>query len=145
MIVLLLCFRSTPVESLHTILLGASKYMVRSFMGSCSSKQKKEILARMAAFSYCGFSVRVTGNICYYYQSFVGRDFKAWMQMALFIIAPYLSEEGKKCWLLLSQVNTTIERNFIYQIIGMVGCRHWLTNKKSTFHNITTFHTTTAT
>ena len=74
-------------------------------MGSCSTQQKKEILARMSAFSYCGFSVKVTGNICYYYQSFVGRDFKAWLQMAVFIIAPYLSAQGKKCWLLLSKVN----------------------------------------
>ena len=67
--------------------------------------EKKEILARMAAFPYSGFSVRVTGNICYYYQSFVGRDFKAWIQMAVFIIASYLSPESMKCWLLLSQVH----------------------------------------
>ena len=79
--------------------------MVRSFMGSCSTQQKEEILARMAVFPYSGFSVRVAGNICYYYQSFVGRDFKAWIQMAVFIIDSYLSPEGKKCWLLLSKVH----------------------------------------
>lgn len=100
-------FRSTPVETLHTILLGGCKYLVRKFMHECSPTEKKEILARMASFPYSGFSVRVTGNICYYYKSFVGRDFKAWMQMALFIIAPYLSPEGKKCWLLLSKVLIT--------------------------------------
>ena len=97
-------FRATPVETLHTILLGTCKHLVKKFMRECSTQEKKEILARMAAFPYSGFSNRVTGNICYYYQSFVGRDFKAWMQMAPFIICTYLSPTGKKCWLLLSKV-----------------------------------------
>ena len=39
---------------------------------------------------------KVHGNICYYYQSFVGRDFKAWMQMAIFVLKPYLTVEAKK-------------------------------------------------
>ena len=73
-------------------------------MKQCSAQHKREILSRMAAFPYCGFSTRVTGNVCYYYKSFVGRDFKAWIQMAIFIISPYLSSESRKCWLLLSQV-----------------------------------------
>ena len=72
-------YSATPVECLHTILLGACKYMLRSFMDSASSKQKKEILAILAAFPYSGFSTRITGNICYYYKSFVGRDFKAFI------------------------------------------------------------------
>lgn len=73
-------------------------------MDARSSIEKKEIISRMKSFPYCGFSTRVTGNIIYH-KSFVGRDFKAWMQMALFIITPYLSESSKKCWLLLGQVS----------------------------------------
>ena len=56
-------------------------------------EDKKEILARMSAFNYSGFSTKVHGNVCYYYQSFVGRDFKGWMQMAIFIISSYLTEK----------------------------------------------------
>ena len=93
-----------PVEVLHTILLGASKYMLRTFMDKLNASQKKEILARIASFCYCGFSVRITGNIAYHYKSFIGRDFKAWMQMALFIIHSYISNDEKKCWLALSKV-----------------------------------------
>lgn len=88
--------RSTPVEVLHTVLLGTAKYMVRDFMDKRSSTEKKGILARVSAFPYCGFSVRVNGNICYH--------FKAFMQMALFIVTPYVSETEKRCWILLSKV-----------------------------------------
>ena len=52
----------------------------------------------------CGFSCRITGNIRYY-KSFVGRDFKAFMQMAMFIVPIYVSESETKCWFLLSKVN----------------------------------------
>ena len=32
----------------------------------------------------------------YYYNSFVGRDYKGWMQMAIFILLPYLSPPEKE-------------------------------------------------
>lgn len=89
------------MEVLHTALLGACKIHDQAIYKELLS-QKKEILARMVAFSCCRFSVKVHGNISYYYQSF--RDFKAWVQMAIFIIEPYLTAEVKKCWLLLSKV-----------------------------------------
>ena len=96
--------RSTPVECLHTILLGVGKYMLRSFMDQRSASEKREILARIAAFSYCGFSTHITGNIAYHYRSFVGRDFKSWLQMAMFIISPFVEQDERICWLLLAKV-----------------------------------------
>ena len=73
-------------------------------MGRRTSVQKEEIVARVLAFPYCGFSSQVTGNICYHYKSFVGRDFKAFIQMAVFVVSPYISQEELKCWILLSKV-----------------------------------------
>ena len=78
--------------------------MLRTFMSSLTIVQRKEIVARILAFCYCGFSVRVTGNIAYHYKSFIGRDFKAWMQMALFIIPPYVSDNEQACWFALAKV-----------------------------------------
>ena len=40
-----------PVECLHTILLGAYKYMLQSFMDQASNNTKKEILAIISSFS----------------------------------------------------------------------------------------------
>lgn len=97
-------YRSTPVEVLHTILLGCCKYMLREFMSHRSSQEKKDIQAKIVSFPSSGFTVRVTGHISYF-KSFVGRDFKALMQMALFIIPQYLTESEKKCWLQLAQVS----------------------------------------
>ena len=74
-------------------------------MDKRSRQEKKEILARIKSFPYCGFITCITGNICYYYKSFVGRDFKAWIQMALFIIRLYLSESERKCWFELAKVS----------------------------------------
>ena len=54
-------------------------------MGQFSCAQKEEVLARMHAFNYSGMKGRAHGNITRYVGSFVGRDFKAWAQMALFI------------------------------------------------------------
>ena len=97
--------RSTPVEVLHTILLGVCEYiMLKSFMKSRSSVEKQEILARIASLPSSGLSCRITGNIAYHYKSFVGRDYKAWMQIAIFIVHPYLTESETRCWLLLSKV-----------------------------------------
>ena len=92
------------METLHTIILGSCKYLLKSFMSKRTAQEKKEILARISAFNTSGFSVRMYGNVCHYYQSFVGRDFKGWMQMALFVIIPYLSQPEKEVWCLLSKV-----------------------------------------
>ena len=84
--------------------MGVSKYMVISFMEKRSAAEKIQLLARIRAFSYSGFNVRITGNIAYHYRSFVGRDYKSFMQMAIFIVSSFIGDEERKCWLLLSKV-----------------------------------------
>ena len=58
----------------------------------------------MRAFNYSGFDGKVVGNVVYHHKSFVGTDYKAWAQMALFIIGSYLSDELCGVWLSLSKV-----------------------------------------
>ena len=84
------------------------KYMLRSFTDHASTTVKKEILAIISSFPHSGFSSRITGNICYYYKSFVGRDFKAWLQMCVFVLHRYLSTDEIKCWLLLAKMKFLI-------------------------------------
>ena len=74
-------------------------------MPKLSKVQKEEVLARVKAFPTSGIKVRMYGNVCHYYQSFVGRDFKAWAQMAVFILSPYLDDNQKKVILSLSKVD----------------------------------------
>ena len=92
------------METLHTILLGPFKYLLKEAMASLDATQKREVLARMTAFDYSGFDGKVLGNVVYHHKSFVGRDYKAWAQMSLFIIGSYLSDAHKAVWLGLSKV-----------------------------------------
>ena len=67
--------RCIPVEMLHTQLLGTCKHILKIIMPEFSPKIRKEILARIKAFNTSGFSTKLYGNVCQYYNSFVGRDF----------------------------------------------------------------------
>ena len=102
---LLYTFRSTPVETLHTILLGPYKYLLKVFVPRLTAQQKEELLARMRAFNYSGFDGKVLGNVVYHHQSFVGRDYKAFAQMAPFVITSYLSDAKRKVLLALSKLS----------------------------------------
>lgn len=69
-------------------------------------QEKDEILARKSAFSFSGCKVKMYGNVCVHYKSFVGRDYKGWSQIALFILYPYLSEGMRHLLLCLTKVNS---------------------------------------
>ncbi|KAL5506819.1 hypothetical protein EMCRGX_G008563 [Ephydatia muelleri] len=97
-------YKATPLEALHVFALGASKYFLQLFMPDFTHDQKTEILALIKAFNMSGFTTKMYGNVCYYYNSFVGRDFKAWSQMAIFILSPYLDAGRKEVLLNYSKV-----------------------------------------
>ena len=99
--------RSSPVEALHTVLLGCCKYMLRQYMNTKSPSEKKKIMGRIRSFPKSGLNCRVTSSISYF-KSFVGRDFKALMQMALFVFT--FNDQEKKCWYLLSKVTKALQK-----------------------------------
>ena len=70
-----------PFETLYTLTLGPAKHLLRERMPLISKEQKAEILARLKAFHTSGFNEKL-----------YGREFKAWVQMALFIKGPYLGD-----------------------------------------------------
>ena len=54
-------------------------------MSSLSPQKKRELHARLQAFPLSGIDEKVLGNLTRNYKSFVGRDFKAWMQVGSII------------------------------------------------------------
>ena len=92
------------METLHTILLGPYKYLLRSVMERLTKAQKEEIEARVSSLDFSGFETKLGYNLCKHFRSFVGRDFKALAQIALFLLSPYMSAEEKIVWLSLSKV-----------------------------------------
>ena len=86
------------------MVLGIIKYLLEELMPKMNARHKKEILARLRAFNTSGMRVKLYGNVGQYYQSFLGRDSKAWAQMAIFVMSPYLDEGQKAVLLCLSKV-----------------------------------------
>ena len=116
------------MEVLHTLLLGPYKYLVINIMGRLTSAQKLEVLARISSFPFSGFAIHLTRNIAKYYKSFVGRDFKALAQLALFVFLPYLTAGEIEVWFALSKVSISIYKwcnsNFAcLQVFRMVYCQ----------------------
>ena len=98
---------STPIETLHTILLGPYKYLLRSLMGRLNTAQKAELEARIESFDFSGFENKLSYNLCRHFRSFVGRDFKAIAECSLYLLGPYMSQNEKIVWLSLSKVYHT--------------------------------------
>ena len=96
--------RSTPIESLHTILLGPYKYLIRSLMAALKEEDKMEILSKIAVFPWSGIKSRLKPNICMHSGSLVGRDFKVIAQISLYLFRPYLSSDEAQAWIYLSKV-----------------------------------------
>ena len=112
-LLLLSSYRGTPLEVLHTILLGLAKYMLKQFMPRLTNRMKEEVLARVNAFPHSGLRSKMFGNVCRYYNSFVGRDFKGLSQMSVFILSPYLSSDDRKVLLSFSKVSTNFNSMMI--------------------------------
>ena len=64
-------------------------------MRRVSTKQKKEIAAKIASFPKSGISSALSPGIVHHHQSFVGKDFKALAEMVPFVLWSYLSEKKK--------------------------------------------------
>ena len=64
MLLLIVICSSTPIECLHTILLGPYKYMLCQVMENLSLVQKNEIISRLRSFPYSGFQQMLTSNVC---------------------------------------------------------------------------------
>ena len=96
--------RQTPVEILHTILLGPVKYLLGKLMKSISANLKKKVKAKIEAFDFTAFPRRLASSIVKIYGSCTDRDFKLWMQVAVFILDGIVSEEELDVWSHLAEV-----------------------------------------
>ena len=73
-------------------------------MSRLSPKQRSEVQALVSSFNFSGFRVKINTSLCNHFRSFVGRDFKALAQCALFLFKDYFSDDEKRVWIALSKV-----------------------------------------
>ena len=101
--------RSTPVECLHTILLGPFKYLFGELMERLTPDQKRKVAARINSFPTSGFTTKLSGSITKYYKSALGRDFKLLAQVSLFAIWDHLDDQEQSMWLSLCKVSDMVQ------------------------------------
>ncbi|XP_070546461.1 uncharacterized protein [Ptychodera flava] len=92
----------TPYERLHCLLLGPVKDLTRRTFSNMSPEAKKSILLKIKAMNWKpGNSL---GNISSNCNSFLGRDFKIWAQMAVFVLNEHIQPQERQLWLLLCKL-----------------------------------------
>lgn len=98
----------TPVEVLHTILLGFVKYFWRDVVQNrLKSTQKKELLeTRLSSLdvSGLGFSKLSGRTLVQYSGSLTGRDFRVIAQVAPFVLYDLVPAECYQTWVSLSNL-----------------------------------------
>lgn len=75
-------------------------------MKNISVADKKKVQAKIEAFDFSAFPRRLPGSFVKNYGSCVGRDFKLWAQISVFILDGLISAEKLEVWLYLSEVST---------------------------------------
>lgn len=99
----------TPVEVLHTILLGFVKYFWRDAVNVRVGKDKlkQELLkTRLSSFDTTGLGISpLSGHTFVQYAgSLVGRDFRAIAQAAPFVLHGLVPEKCFDAWIALSRL-----------------------------------------
>ena len=78
--------------------------MLSATIQSLSKEEKEQIHAKIGSTDMRAFPASIRGNITRNYGSYVGRDFKLWIQLAVFILQGIVSEDILRIWELISEV-----------------------------------------
>ncbi|KAJ7196272.1 hypothetical protein GGX14DRAFT_403477 [Mycena pura] len=92
--------RDTPIELLHTILLGVLKYLWHTTHTAWTAEQKKLFELRLQATNTSGLSIEGirAGYIVQYANSLIGRQFKVVLQSTVFQIHDMADENRFRAW-----------------------------------------------
>lgn len=102
--------RDTPVEILHTVLLGSTKYLWRSLIEKSSPAERGEMMDKIKLLSkggLNGFSIDGTALIRYS-GSRTGDDFRKITQMVAFFLPSNSSDLTRKTWASLSRLSSLV-------------------------------------
>ncbi|KAH9821264.1 hypothetical protein DFH28DRAFT_1079308 [Melampsora americana] len=97
----------TPVEMLHVILLGVTKYLLRNQMNRCSPTEKNRISAQWRSFNCSGLNIPPIQpkTMIIHFLSLNGKEFRTVIQAAPFIFFECnLSSEERDVWTSLAHL-----------------------------------------
>ncbi|KAH9812511.1 hypothetical protein DFH28DRAFT_1129815 [Melampsora americana] len=97
--------KDTPVEILHVVLLGITKYLFRDAMKDVGntkpgSMNYNYLSAKWRSFSSKGLNIPAIqpGNLITYYNSLVGKDFRTVLQTVPFVLFDFLMPDKRHVW-----------------------------------------------
>ena len=93
------------MEVLHTILLGPVKYLLEKTMKNLSAADKKKVKAKIEAYDFSAFARSLSSSFVKNYGSCVGRDFKLWAQISVFVLDGIIPDDELQVWLYISEAS----------------------------------------
>lgn len=110
----------TPVEILHVVLLGFVKYFWRDVVARLKDAEKQTLITRLSSFDVSGLNISpLSGStLVNYARSLVGRDFRAIVQAAPFVLQGLkgIPDEFLDVWVALSRLVTLVWQPEIYDV-----------------------------
>ncbi|KAI9327614.1 hypothetical protein BDR26DRAFT_952563 [Obelidium mucronatum] len=95
----------TPVEILHTVLLGVVKYSTLVTIGNLSAQEKQKLKANIEGVSQLGFAKTIQGHgMVHYVGSCNGKDFRTFVQLAPFVLSSVVGNIELDLWIALSNL-----------------------------------------
>ncbi|KAL1714355.1 hypothetical protein EV715DRAFT_209819 [Schizophyllum commune] len=104
--------RDTPVEILHTILLGFVKYLWRDVLTRVKKPDLQILIHRLSSVNVSGLGVPpLSGHtLVTYGRSLTGRDFRVIAQVAPFVLHGLVDDAHLRIWVILSKIVTLVWR-----------------------------------
>ncbi|KAH9821902.1 hypothetical protein DFH28DRAFT_1120221 [Melampsora americana] len=107
--------KETPVEILHVVLLGITKYLFRDAMKDVGNTKAGSInynylSAKWRSFSSKGLNIPAIqpGNLITYYNSLIGKDFRTVLQTVPFVLFDFLMPDKRHVWTALCILSSYI-------------------------------------
>ncbi|KAL1698388.1 hypothetical protein EV121DRAFT_218261 [Schizophyllum commune] len=115
--------RDTPVEILHTVLLGFVKYFWRDALTRVKKADHATLINRLSSIDVSGLNVPpLSGHtLVTYGRSLTGRDFRVLAQVAPFVLQGLIEDDRLRAWVSLSAVVTLVWRPEISDINGYIA------------------------
>ena len=106
----------TPVEALHTLLLGFVKYFWRDAMARIKKDQKDLLITRLNSINTAGLGCPPLAGrtLVQFAGSLVGKDFRIIGQIAPFVLFDLLPAESYEAWLALCSLIPLVYQPAIY-------------------------------